>query len=174
MGLREFFGGKEDAVAAWQREMRAAVKNGDVAQLRGLLDKPIEAPPEALDDILARTIKNRQMQMTRAVLEKDGARSVDIGVLRQVVYDEDRGFYRLLAEKGWDFSRYVPSENGGSYLARLRYLQKDHECERLKEELQAARQEITQLRKAQGLPEKPAEGRSATDDPPPPARNFSL
>ena len=105
MGISSLFDGKDDPVTAWRKEMAAAVKNGDLEHFKFLLKREIEAPPSVLDDILTLAVKSNLVKMTAAVLEAGGRRTLDSGVLRQVVYENRTDMYRLLADHGWDFVR---------------------------------------------------------------------
>lgn len=147
------FFGADDAVSAYRKELLAALNDGDVERLRDLLKRDIEVPPKVLDEVLNKAVKQNKIRMTRAVLAAGGTRSLDIGTARGVVYDGHTEMFRLLSDHGWNFSSFVPAENGGSYIAQLRFMNKDYEADKLRQELQAVKAELTALRKAQGLPE---------------------
>lgn len=172
MGLASFFGGKDDAISIYRKDLLAAVTDGDVERLRILLQKDIEAPPAVLDDVLTKTIKNNQPRMARMILEEGtGERTLGTSLLRSIVYDGKTELYRLLTDHGWQFGNYVPSENGGSYINQQKYMAKAYEADKLREELAAVRLELTALKKAKGMEtgiETPAETAlpAVTDDTP--------
>lgn len=165
MSLKTFFGGKETAVDVYRRELMEAVKDGDIDRLQGLVKSNIDAPPDVLNAPLARAVAKDQTRLAKVLLDAPGTRTLDNDTLRAVVYNERTDMFRLLTDAGFKFSEYVPSEHGASYVTALRYMNKDYECAQLKAALEAAKQDITALRKLAGQPEP-------TETPEP--RKFSL
>jgi len=160
--------GKDDPVTAWKKELFAALKDGDVEHLKYLLKREIDAPPAVLDDVLARAISNNQVKMAVALLEKGGVRTLENRSLQRVVYKGQTEMYRLLADNGWDFVRAAPGdEYNEQYLKLEKLMAKEFEVDKLKAELQAVKKELTDLKKAYGLPENDAAARPATTRIPP-------
>lgn len=154
MGLGKIFGGKDDAVSLWKRDLLTALKDGDLEQFRFLLRKEIDAPPAVLDDVMAKAVKQNQLKITRAILETGGRRTIDNGVLRQLVYDGKTDMFRLLVDHGWDFARAAPGGDGTAhYLGLERLMSKEYEVDRLKAELDATKAELSAIKKAYGVPE---------------------
>ncbi|MDI1228828.1 MAG: hypothetical protein PSY14_14200 [bacterium] len=146
MSLRTFFGGKDDPITEYKGQLVTAVKEGNIEALRILLQKDIEAPPAVFDAALAKAISNNQVRMARLLIEAPGSRTLDTGYLRSVVYDGKTELFRLLKDNGWDFASAVPSENGQTYAARLKFMDKDYEADQLRNELAAVKKELTQLK----------------------------
>jgi len=153
MSLKTFFGGTDDAVTIYRRELMQSVKDGDIVRLQSLLKSDIDAPPEALNDPLNRAVSKNQTRIAQILLEAPGTRTIDTATLRAVVYGERADMFRLLSDRGFNFAEYVPTQEGASYVNNLRYMQKDYECTKLRADLEAAKKELTTLRKAAGVPE---------------------
>ncbi|MDE1151828.1 MAG: hypothetical protein PW788_04745 [Micavibrio sp.] len=152
MSLRTMFGMQETAVAIYRRDLIAAVKDGDPARLQNLLKTNIDAPPETLNDPLERAVNKNQVRLADILLNAPGTRQLNSSVLRSVVYNGNTDMFRLLTDKGFDFAACTPSEQGASYVSQLRYMKKDFECDKLRRELEAAKTELTTLRRNAGLP----------------------
>jgi len=165
MSLKTLFGGKDTAVDVYRRELMQAVKDGDIDKLQVLIKSNIDAPPDVLNDPLARAVSKDQLRLAKVLLDAPGTRTIDAVTLRAVVYNERTDMFRLLSDAGFKFAEYVPSESGASYVTALRYMNKDYECAKLRAALEAAKEEMTALRKLAGLPEP-------TEAPEP--RRFSL
>lgn len=175
MSLRTFFGGKDDPITEYKSQLVKAVKEGNIEGLRILLQKDIEAPPAVFDAALSKAVANNQVRMARLLIEASGARTLDTGHLRTIVYEGKTELFRLLKDNGWNFAAAVPSENGQSYVARLKFMDKDYEADQLRAELAAVKKELTLL-KENCQQAKPASGvdTSPLDDTPRHPRNPSL
>lgn len=146
MNLRALWGGKPDPVSEYKSQLVTAVKEGNIEALRILLQKDIEAPPAVFDAALAKAVSNNQVRMARLLIEAPGSRTLDTGHLRAIVYDGKTELFRLLKDNGWNFTAAVPSENGQTYVARLKFMEKDYEADQLRDELAAVKKELTQLK----------------------------
>ncbi len=146
MSIRTFFGGKDDPITEYKSQLVTAVKEGNIEALRILLQKDIEAPPAVFDAALAKAVSNNQVRMARLLIEAPGSRTLDTGYLRSVVHDGKTEMFRLLKDSGWNFAAAVPSENGQTYVSRLKFMDKDYEADQLRTELAAVKKELLQLR----------------------------
>lgn len=155
--------GKDDPITAWRKELTAALKDGDVEHLKFLLKREIDAPPEVLDDVLAKAVAGNQVKMATAILNAGGTRTLSHRTLNRVVYKGQTDMYRLLVDKGWDFVRSAPNdEYTEQYLKLEKLMAKEYEVEKLQAELKAVKKELLDLKKAYGLPENDAAARPAT------------
>jgi hypothetical protein len=146
MNLRSLWGGKPDPISEYKGQLVTAVKEGNIEALRALLQKEIEAPPAVFDAALAKAVSNNQVRMARLLIEAPGSRTLDTGYLRAVVYDGKTEMFRLLKDSGWNFASAVPSENGQTYVSRLKFMDKDYEADTLRAELAAVKKELTLLK----------------------------
>jgi len=150
MSLRSLFGGKDDAVTLFKKELMETVKNGDARALDMLLEREIDAPPAILGAALQKTVAQGQLRLATRLLDAGAPlRDLSFGTVRGVVLEERKDMFRLLAERGLEFSRYISSSSSGgdsSYRARLRFMAKDLECDQLREEVAQLKTEITQLK----------------------------
>lgn len=175
MSIRTFFGGKDNPITEYKNQLVTAVKEGNIEALRILLQKEIEAPPAVFDAALSKAVANNQVRMARLLIDAPGARTLDTGHLRTIVYDGKTELFRLLKDKGWNFASAVPSENGQTYVARLKFMDKDYEADTLRAELAAVKKELTFLK--ENCPQvKPASGvdTGPLDDTPRHPKNPSL
>lgn len=175
MNLRGLWGGKPDPVSEYKSQLVTAVKEGNIEALRALLQKDIEAPPAVFDAALSKAVANNQVRMARLLIDAPGARTLDTGHLRSIVYDGKTELFRLLKDNGWNFAAAVPSENGQTYVARLKFMDKDYEADQLRAELAAVKKELTFL-KENCLQVKPVSGvdTGPLDDAPRRPKNPSL
>ncbi|MBI1215095.1 MAG: hypothetical protein GC185_04660 [Alphaproteobacteria bacterium] len=151
MSLRTFFGGKDDAVTVFRNKLLDIVKNGNYNELDRVLQTEIEAPPAILGAALQKCAGAGQMRMTTRLLDAGAPLgALSFGTVRGVVLEQNKDFFRLLTDRGLDFSLYISSSSNNSdstYINRLNYMRKDLECDLLREELAALKSELAILKK---------------------------
>jgi hypothetical protein len=145
-----------------------AVKDGNGQALDRLLESDIDAPPAVLGSALDKAAANGQLRLVARLLD-GGARPHDIGTvtMRGIVLEEKKELFRLLTERNVDFSLYIYSSGNSPdsrYIRTLRYMKKDLEHDRLREELAATKAELSALKKEHGIPETPTPSKPAPKD----------
>lgn len=104
-------------------------------------------------------------------MDAPGTRSIEASILRQVLHNERKDMYRMLTDRGVNFMPCLSGENATHYAGKLGKLEGDYERDRLRAQVAALTQELTELKRAHGLPVEPE---ASPAEPPRPVKKFDL
>lgn len=142
----DFFWAK-DRGSVFKRNLREAIRNGDLREIGVLLQDMGDLPKSLLTAALKEAIINDQVETARLLLQSGAdTGEVDEQTARAVVYGEKMGIFKALIEYGADFMRYVPDSERIYYRRCLRHMEKELECAQLKEEIATLKEELTNIR----------------------------
>lgn len=156
---------KNDRISTLKKALKGAVELGNVQELKELLRTIDDLPRVHLTPALERAIANNQLESTKLLLQHNASfKDVSRGIIHNVVLESRVPMFRLLSEHGINFSFFTPTDDATSnaYRHNVRFLDKELECLKLKEEIAALRKELTDFRSvspgqpAESAPVKPA------------------
>jgi len=149
-----------DKRSVFKADLKKAIREGDTAGLTLLLEGMGDLPKPLLLQALNNTLANRQIGLVTLLLKHGANPNALDTTLRDIVYQRDFQLFKLFIDHGADFEAQTakaPRDNNYSrwYQANLQALNKELECEHLREEIEALKKELTEIKAKPNTPESP-------------------